>query len=109
MWQAVKCNLFLYADDTCLFCQHKDINEIEKQLNKDFESICDWFVNSKLSTHFSDGKTKSILFVTKFKIIKVRKLNTKYGDKQIKQYSKVKYLGCMLDETMSGETMTLSV
>ena len=32
MSQAVKCNLFLYADDTCLVCQHKDINEIEKQL-----------------------------------------------------------------------------
>ena len=41
MSQAVKCNLFLYADDTCLVCQHKDINEIEKQLNKDFENICD--------------------------------------------------------------------
>ena len=41
MSQAVKCNLFLYADDACLVCQHKDINEIEKQLNKDFESICD--------------------------------------------------------------------
>ena len=26
MWQAVKFDIFLYADDTCLFCQHKDIN-----------------------------------------------------------------------------------
>ena len=34
MSQAVKCNLFLYADDTCLVCQHKDINEIVKQLIK---------------------------------------------------------------------------
>ena len=39
--QAVKYNLFLYADDTWLVCQHKDIKEIEKQLNKDFENICD--------------------------------------------------------------------
>ena len=45
MSRAVICNLFFYADDTCLVCQHKDINEIEKQLNKDFESICDWFVD----------------------------------------------------------------
>ena len=36
MSQAVKCNLFLYAGDTCLVCQHKDINVMEKQLNKDF-------------------------------------------------------------------------
>ena len=66
--QAAKCNLLLYADDTCLVCQHNDIKEIEKQLNKDFESTCNWFVDSKLSIHFGDDKTKSILFPTKFKI-----------------------------------------
>ena len=109
MSQAAKCNLFLYTDDTCLVFQQKDINEIEKQLNKESESICDWFVDSKLSIHFGDGKTKSIFFSTKFKTEKVRKLNIKYGDIQIKQHSKVRYLGCMLDETMSGETMVLSV
>ena len=109
MAQAVKCNLFLYANDTCLIFQHKDINEIEKHLNKDFESICDWFVDNKLSIHFGDDKTKSILFASKFKIKKVRKLNIKNGNIQINQHSKVKYLGCILDETMSGETMALSV
>ena len=109
MSQAVKCYLFVYADDTCLVCQHKDINKFEKQLNKDFESICDWFVDNKLSIHFGVGKTKSILFTTKFKTKKVRKRNVKDGDIQIKHHSKVKYLGCMLDETMSGETMALSV
>ena len=41
------------------------------------------------------------------KIKKVRKLNIKYEDIQIKQHSKVKHLGCMLNET--GETMALSV
>ena len=109
MSQAVKCNLFLYADDTCLVYQHKDINEVEKQLNKDFETICDWFVDNKLSIHFGDDKTKSILFATKFKIKNVRKLNIKCGDIQIKQHSKAKYLGCMLDEKMSGERMEFFV
>ena len=36
MSQAVKYHIFLYADDSCLVCQHKDINEIEKQLKVDF-------------------------------------------------------------------------
>ena len=67
MSQAAKCNHFLYLDDTCLVCQDNDINEIEKQLNKNFESICDWFVDNKLSIHFGDDKTKSILFATKLK------------------------------------------
>ena len=41
MSQAVKCDLFLYADDTCLLCQHKDINDIENQLNEGFCNIYD--------------------------------------------------------------------
>ena len=45
MSQAAKCHLFVYADDSCLVCQHKDINEIEKQLNLDISNICDWFVD----------------------------------------------------------------
>ena len=50
-----------------------------------------------------------MLFTTKFKVKKVRKLNIKYGDIQIKHHLKVKCLGCMLGDTMSGETMALFV
>ena len=109
MSQAAKCDLFLYADDSCLVCQHKDINEIEKQLNVDFSNICDLFVDIKLSIHSGEDKTKSILFVSKFKNKSIKKLNVKYGDIQIKHHSKVKYLGCLMDETMSGEAMALYV
>ena len=34
---AVKCNLFLHADDTCLVFQSKNVKDIEKQLNEDFD------------------------------------------------------------------------
>ena len=109
MSQAVKCHLFLYADDSCLVYQHKDINETEKQLNVDFCNKCDWFVDNKLSIHFGEDKTKSILFASKFKKRNIKKLNIKNGDMQIKQYSKVKYRKCLMDEKMSRETMTLNV
>ena len=66
--QAVEGELFLHADDTCLIFQHSDINEIEIQLNKNFSLICDWFVDNKLSIHFGEDKTKSILFSSKIKI-----------------------------------------
>ena len=33
--QAVKSTLFLYADDSCILYQHKEVDEIEKNLNKD--------------------------------------------------------------------------
>ena len=39
MPMVVKCNLLLYADDTCLVFQSKNIKDIEKQLNKDFANM----------------------------------------------------------------------
>ena len=100
MPQAVKSNLFLYADDSCLMYQHRDVEEIEKQLSKDFENVCDWFDDNKLSIHFEQDKTKSILFASKRKIKSARKLNVKYKNMTIKQHLQVTYLGCVLDENI---------
>ena len=93
MPQAVKSNLFLYADVSCLIYQHRDDNEIEKQLNKDFENLCDWwFVDNKLSIHFGEDKTKYIFFASKRKIKNARKLNVKYTNIKIKQHSRLHIL-----------------
>ena len=70
MPQAVKSNLFLYTD---VSFQGKDVIEIENQLNGDFTNICEWFVDNRLSIHFGEDKTKSILFASKRKIKKVSK------------------------------------
>ena len=109
MSMAVKCNLFLYADDTCLVFQSKNVKDIEKQLNEGFAHICDWFVDNKLSIHFGEDKTKSILFASKSKIKKLKKLEIIYNNIRIKQHSRVTYLGCILEETMSGESMAHKV
>ena len=80
MLVVVKCDLFLYADDTCQVFQSKNVKDIEKQLNEDFANICDWFVDNKLSIHFSEDKTKSILFASKCKIKKLQKLEIIYNN-----------------------------
>ena len=36
----VKCNLFLYVDDTSLVYQSKNAKDVEKQLNEEFANIC---------------------------------------------------------------------
>ena len=109
MPESVSSELFLYADDSCLIFQHNDVKEIEKQLNKDFADLCDWFVENKLSIHFGDDKTKSILFVNKYKLKKTNKIDINYNGIKIKQHSQVNYLGCILDETLNGESMALKV
>ena len=92
-----------------IVCQHKHVSKIEHNLNKNFSNICDWFVDNKLSIHFGEDKTKCILFGTKQKLNKTGSLNIKHGTIQIKQYHTVTYLGCVIDENLSGETMALKV
>ena len=53
--------------------QHKDVEEIEKVLNNDFENICGWFVDNKLNIHFGEDKNKSILFASQRKIKNIKK------------------------------------
>ena len=78
MLMTVKCNLFLYVDDTCLVFQSNNVKDIENQLNEDFGNICGKFVDNKLSIHFRKGETSSILFVFKRKIKKLQKLEIIY-------------------------------
>ena len=59
MPQAVDCGLFLYADDTCLLFQHKDLERIKEEVTKNFFNICDWFVDNKLGIRFGEDKIKS--------------------------------------------------
>ena len=82
--------------------------QIEKQLKEDFENLCDWFVDNKLSIQFGEDKTKSNLFASKRRAKNIRQLNIKYKNIYIKQHSEVTYLGRVLDETISGELMVLA-
>ena len=54
-------------------------------------------------------RKQSILFSSKHKVKKCKPLNIHYKNIKIKQYSKVTYLGCILDETLSGESMAIHV
>ena len=105
MPQAVETDLFLYADDTGLVFQHKDINKMNEQLNKDFHNICLWFIDNKLSIHFGEDKTKYILFASKQKMKRAGKLEISFSNIEVKQYSSLTYSGCILDNTLSGEAM----
>ena len=109
MPQAVDCDLFLYAADTCLLFQHKGFERVKKELTNNLLNICDWFVDNKLRIDFREDETKSILFPTKSRKRKTGTSDIPYGDVKVKQYPKVTYLGCELDESFLGEAMALKV
>ena len=95
-------------NDTCLIFQHSDINEIEIQLNKNFSSICDWFVDNKLSIHFGEDKTKSILFSSKSKIKKASPLNIQCKGKKSQTILKSNLIRLYFWR-ISGESMATHV
>ena len=96
MPMAVNFELLLYVDGTCLLFMGKDTKEIEDKLNRDFSSLCEWFVDNKLTIHFREGKTKSILFGNKRHLKRSNNLHIRYGDIKIKQHHKVTYVGVLL-------------
>ena len=106
MPQAVQSDLFLYADDTCLVYSNKSASVVEERLNIDFNSLCDWFEDNKLSIHLGVDKTKSILFS---KRRKKENIHINRRDTTIIQHTKISYLGCLLDEDLSGESMANKV
>ena len=109
MPQAADSELLLYVDDTCLVFLHRNIKTIEEHLNRDFSTLVDWLVDNKLSVYFCEDKTKSILFPPKHRSSSMRQIDISYKDVKIKQYSKVTYLGCVLDECLTGESMAMQV
>ena len=97
---------YLYTDNTCIFYQDKDIEKIEKFLNKEFSSLFEWFIDNKLSIHFGDDKTKTIFFS---RIKSPPKLNISYEDYSLKQHNTVEHLGCCHDSNLKGESMARKV
>ena len=71
--------------------------------------MVDWFVDNKLSVHFGEDKTKSILSSPKHRLKSIGLIDISYKDAKIKKYSKVTYLGCVLDECLTGKSMTMPV
>ena len=104
----VGCEMLLYADDTCLVFQAKELEKISDRLNTEFNKRCDWFVDNKLSTDFGEDNTKSILFTGK-NHPKADNLNISRGRIKVAQHKEINYLGCLFDEKSSGESMALKV
>ena len=95
-------------DMPCLISQNSDLKQIENDLETNFNILCDWFIDNKLSIHLGEDKTKCILFTGKNRP-KEDKLYINYKNITLKQCKTVKYLGCILDDRNSGEEMAIEI
>ena len=103
---SVDSKLLLYADDSVLLVSDRDPNIVSKKLKSDLISCNQWFSENKLSMHV--GKTECILFGSKRNLSKIKEFKIEYNGCTIKGQSTVKYLGVILDQTLSGDHMAKS-
>ena len=107
MAAVVKNKLLLYADDSAILVSDKNRSNIEAELSSDLELVSQWLVDNKLSLHL--GKTEAILFGSKARMSSNRDLNVTCKGQSINSTTSVKYLGAVLDQCLSGDTMASSV
>ena len=104
---SVTCRLLLYADDSALLVRGKDANTIASILSENLNSCSNWLTDNKLSLHL--GKTEAILFGSRRKLKDAKDFIVKCNDITIKNVKYVKYLGLLIDETLSGEKIVSNI
>ena len=93
-----KLNFYLFADDTNIYCESKNVPDLIRIVNKELRSVKKWLDANKLSLNID--KTNYIIFhspsvnIPSDAVIKI-------GKKHIKRVKFVKFLGLLLDEHLS--------
>ena len=89
----------MYADDTVLFQTSRDVNEIEKALCCDLQLVENWLRGN--SPFLNKSKAECVLFGTASRLSTVTNFSIYVSGSLIERVSEFKYLGVVLDESLS--------
>ena len=88
----------LFADDTSIFCSHKDANHLVSIVNNELAKITIWLKVNKLSLNLT--KTNFMIFHPRQKKVNVNVPLT-LENTVIKQVTETKFLGVLIDQHLS--------
>ena len=92
----------LYADDTEMHSSSKDIDLAENNVNEDLKSVRHWFRRNGLICNTKKIRKLWLLVIASQNALKTtRDINIFYGDSVLKQQKHFKYLGVVVDESLS--------
>ena len=89
-----------YADDTVIYIADKDLYIVQSNLNRDIESLAEFFDLNQLIINLKKGKTECMLFGTA-KRMKDQQLQLLYRGVKVNFVTLYKYLGNILDNTLT--------
>ena len=104
---SVKLLFFLFADDTHLYFESDDLQQLERIMNIELKQLTLWLNVNRLALNI--GKTNFVIFHSYNKSLPYS-VTLKLNNKAISQKSHIKYLGVIIDEhlTWSQHTTTIS-
>ena len=91
-------DFYLFADDTNIYYESDSIQDLEKSINKELHQLCLWLNVNRLSLNID--KTNYILFHPYNKPMKEH-ITIQINKKAIKETEFIKYLGVLIDSTLS--------
>ena len=88
----------MYADDTVMYFAVCNAQEISNTLTSELAKVNDWLVHNSLFIH--QGKTECVLFGTGSRLANAN-LSVNIDGKELTRVAEYKYLGVILDESLS--------
>ena len=89
---------YLFADDTSIYFDANELNHLQKVVNKELRKVRKWLEANRLALNIS--KTNYVIFHSNSKKINDF-IRIKLGRKAITRMNYVKYLGVLIDSTLS--------
>ena len=93
------CKIQLYADDTFLYVSSSSVTDIELMLSEDLKHIIEWLNNNFLYLNYS--KTKIMVSGTHQRLARIDTFLVKAKDTVLSRVYHFKYLGVILDPSLS--------
>jgi len=90
--------LLLFADDTNVFLEHDNYDELIKVAETELNNISHWLLMNKLSLNV--GKTKFMIFQTPRKLLPSIP-TIKINSENVEKVTEIKFLGVFIDELMN--------
>ena len=98
--------LDLYADDAELHYSHSDVHMMESRIQMDLDALTLWLQSSRLCLNVI--KSKCMLVGSRQKIMS-KSFNVSVGGALLTQVNSIRYLGVLVDSTLSWATHVSSV
>ena len=101
-----KLQFFLFADDTNIYYESKDLKILEKTVNEELKKLSLWLNINRLALNI--GKTNFVIFRSPQKALN-HNVTLLMNKKALQQKDHVKYLGVLIDEHLSWKYQIKSI